>query len=333
MGIKVWLPFGDMAEAEAALGQLPEGIDADFFLAAGQVPSTISDVEFLVAPAMRPGSVVMEQVDQMVKLRYVQIQGAGYETFLPYLKPGVTLLNAAGVHDPSTAELAIGLVLTSLRKLDRFARNMESASWERIRSQSLADRRVMIVGYGHIGKAIEKRLESFDVASVTLVARHSRAENGKQIHGIQELHALLPTAEIVIIICPLTPETERLFGAEEFSLMAPGTLVVNVARGKIIDTDALVAVLESGRIRAALDVVDPEPLPSDHRLWSTPGVYLTPHVGGFTDAMPPRANQLIAEQLRRLANGDRLLNQVAVGILPDSRDGSSYILHARRGDS
>jgi phosphoglycerate dehydrogenase-like enzyme len=256
---------------------------------------------------------VLAAIDQMSSLKYIQLQSAGYEGYLRYLRPGVSLLNAAGVHDAGTAELAVGLALVANRHFDRYARNMATGFWELDFGVSLADRRVLIVGYGHIGKAIEQRVSAFEVASITRVASRARVVDGKAVHGIDELHELLPQADIVFIICPLTPDTAGLFDAAAFERMAPGALLVNVSRGKVVNTDDLLAAVESGRIRAALDVTDPEPLPPDHPLWRTPGVFISPHSGGQCDAMYPRSRKMMAAQLRRLVDGEPLANVVARG--------------------
>ncbi len=310
MGHRVWLPFADLAAAEAVLGPLPEGLVADFFLADGSWPASIAEVEFLVAPYIRPAEVVMARVAEMRSLRVIQLLSAGYDNFLPYLPPDVRLCNASGVHDASTAELAVALALASNRRLDHHARNMTTGTWDNDFATSLADRHVLIVGYGRIGEAIERRLAGFEVGSVARVAR--RARTGEvPVHPITELLTLLPAAEVVFVVTPLTPDTEHLIGAAELAALPDGALVVNVSRGRVVDTDALVAATASGRIRAALDVTDPEPLPSDHPLWHTPGVLISPHVGGQSSAFYPRMHRLVHDQLVRFAAGEPLSNVVA----------------------
>ncbi|MGZ4459556.1 MAG: NAD(P)-dependent oxidoreductase, partial [Nocardioidaceae bacterium] len=167
------------------------------------------------------------------------------------------------------------------------------------------DRRVLVVGHGAIGEAIERRLAGFET-EVVRVARHARAG----VHGVDELPALLPEADVVVLILPVTDETKGLVDAAFLRSMKDGALLVNVARGAIVDTDALVAALHEGRIRAALDVTDPEPLPAGHPLWRAPHLLLSPHVGGDSTAMEPRAHRLVFEQLRRFAAGEELANVV-----------------------
>ena len=304
-----WVPYADRAEAERRLGGIPAGLNLDFYRAEGdEFPATLDEVAFYVLPYMR-GPAVLERAADMPKLRVVQTLTAGYEEFLPLVPAGVTLCNAAGLHDTSTAELALALALASGRHLDEFARNQSQEAWRFAFGRSLADQRVLIVGYGHIGRAIERRLDGFEVASVTRVARHSRT-GPPPVHPIEELHRLLPQADVMFLIAPHTPQTEGMIGAAELALLPDGALLVNVARGKLVHTDALVAELETRRIRAALDVTEPEPLPPDHPLWRQPGALISPHVGGASSAFFPRADRLIAAQLNRFMAGQPLENIV-----------------------
>jgi phosphoglycerate dehydrogenase-like enzyme len=304
-----WVPYADRAEAERRLKGIPAGLELDFYRADGEeLPGTIDEVAFYVLPYMR-GPAVLARAAEMPKLQVVQTLTAGYEEFLPLVPPGVTLCNAAGLHDTSTAELAIALALASGRRLDEFARNQSIGAWRFAFGRALADQRVLIVGYGHIGRAIEQRLDGFEVASVTRVARHART-GPTPVYPIEDLHRLLSQADVTFLIAPHTPQTEGMIGAAELALLPDGALLVNVARGKLVDTDALVAALETGRIRAALDVTDPEPLPPDHPLWHQPGVLISPHVGGASSAFFPRADRLMAAQLNRFMAGQPLENVV-----------------------
>lgn len=309
MTTRVWLPFEDESEAVAAVGPLPAGMVADYYLPGRELPASASEVELIVAPYMAPPLPLLEQVGRMTRLRAVQLQSAGYDNYLPHLPTGAVLCNAAGVHDTATAELAVALALVNLRRLDRFARNMATGTWQLEFADSLADRRILIVGYGRIGAAIERRLGGFEVASVTRVARTARTE--PWVYPVTELRERLAEADVVFVITPLTPETEGLIGAEELEAMPDGALLINVSRGKVVDTDALVDAVSSGRIRASLDVTDPEPLPADHPLWTLPGVFISPHGGGQADAFYPRINRLLRDQLARFAAGERLANIVS----------------------
>jgi phosphoglycerate dehydrogenase-like enzyme len=246
-------------------------------------------------------------------LEVVQIQSAGYEQFADGLPDGVLLCNASGVHDASTAELALTLTLASIREIPEFVAAQADSRWEPLLLRpSLADCAVLVLGYGRIGQAIARRLAPFEV-TMTAVASRARAGDRlvDRVHGIEELPDLLPRHDVVIVIVPLTDSTHRLVDAGLLARMRDGAVLVNVSRGPVVDTDALVAECASGRLRAALDVTDPEPLPAGHALWTTPGVLITPHVGGATRAMRPRAMALIRRQVEAMLDGRPLDNVVA----------------------
>lgn len=307
--MRVWLPYDSREEAERRLQGFPDGVEVDVFMGGGAPePSTIADVELFVLPYMK-GPEVLERAGEMKSLRVVQTLTAGYENFLPSLPSGVTLCNAAGVHDASTAELALALTLASGRRLDEYARNQSTSTWAPVHGTALADQRVMILGYGRIGAAIERRLNGFETASITRVARRPR-DGEPRVHPVADLPDLVGEVDVLIIIAPLTEETTGLVDAELLAGLPDGALVVNVARGKVVDTEALLAETASGRLRAAMDVTDPEPLPADHPLWTTPGVLISPHVGGASTAFFPRADRLISDQLRRFAAGEELVNRI-----------------------
>ena len=313
-----WVPYSGRAEAERRLGLIPAGVDLDFYRADGDaLPGSIAEVAFYVLPYMK-GAAVLDKAADMPKLQVVQTLTAGYDEFLPWLPAAATLCNATGLHDTSTAELAVALALASGRHLDSYARAQSTGTWHQIWGRSLADRHVLIIGYGHIGQAIERRLQGFEVASITRVARHGRL-GPPQVHPVDDLHRLLPRAEVTFLIAPYTPGSEHLIGARELAMLPDQALLVNVARGKLVDTSALLAELSTGRIRAALDVTDPEPLPADQPLWRQPGVLISPHVGGASSAFGPRADRLIASQLARFAAGEPLAHVVR-DATPRSRD-------------
>lgn len=249
-----------------------------------------------------------------VEARLVQWQSIGYNGAAKYLPEGVPLANAATVHEASTAELAIGLALAAQRGIPDFVRDGEVRRWDQRSFPSLADRRVLIVGYGGVSKAVEARLAGFET-HITRLARTTREERNLAgetvaVRGFGELREALAEADIVVVAVPLTDETRGMFGAAELAAMPEGALLVNVARGPVVDTDALVAELQAGRLRAALDVTDPEPLPEDHPLWRCPGALITPHVGGDSTAMLPRMVALIRRQIGHLQAGERPENLV-----------------------
>ncbi|QNE17668.1 2-hydroxyacid dehydrogenase [Kribbella qitaiheensis] len=302
--VKALLPWKD---ADSFLGGLPAGFDVEYF-AGGERPPSLDSVEFYV-PSYMGGPALAEIVGEMPALKVVQTQTAGFENFLPHLGEGVTLCNARGVHDASTAELAVGLILASYRNLPRAVRDQEQGIWPTSYAEmddSLADRTVLILGYGSIGEALERRLAGFE-CSVLRVARRAR----EGVSPITDLPALLPEADVVVLLTPATAETRGLVDEKFLARMKDGALLVNVARGVVVDTEALLAALTSGRIRAALDVTDPEPLPAGHPLWSAPNVLVNPHRGGASTAFEPRVARLVRAQLERYTTGVPLINVVA----------------------
>ncbi|MEW1724751.1 2-hydroxyacid dehydrogenase [Streptomyces sp. NPDC093109] len=304
----VWLPL----PADEIEG-LPEGLDYRFWDGEDDYPADPADCAFYVVPYMSRAGVAIRPLAAMTSVRVVQTLSAGVDNVAPALgalPPGVRLCNAKGVHEASTAELALTLTLASLRGVPGFVRDQDRGEWRSGFHESLADKSVLIVGYGSIGAAIEDRLAPFECARVARVARSARTTARGQVHAFTELPALLPEADVVILSTPLTDSTKGLAGAGFLARMKDGALLVNVARGGVVDTKALLAELESGRLRAALDVTDPEPLPRDHPLWHAPGVLISPHVGGPTSAFLPRARRLLARQLTRFAAGEELLNVV-----------------------
>ncbi len=244
-----------------------------------------------------------------LQTRLVQGQSIGYEGIAEMLPTGITFANAATVHETSTAELAVALTLAVQRHLDAFAVDGQSGTWAPVFAQSLADRRVVLLGYGGVGKAVAARLAPFE-AEIVPVASRARDEDGIHVHGIDELADLLSTADIVILSLPGGESTRHIIGEAELTALPDGALIVNVGRGPLIDTDALVRHASAGRIRAGLDVTDPEPLPQDHPLWNTPGVLISPHVGGASSAMHPRIAALVRRQIGHLLAGEEPENIV-----------------------
>jgi phosphoglycerate dehydrogenase-like enzyme len=247
-------------------------------------------------------------VDRIPSLRVVQLMTAGAEVWIGPLPDGVALCDARGVHGPSTSEWAVGAILASIREFPRFVRAQAEGRWDYTPTDEVAGKRVLVVGAGDVGEAICRRLEPFEVR-LTRVARTPRPG----VYGVAELPGLLPDADVVVLAVPLTEATRRMVDAKFLAAMADGALLVNAARGTVLDTEALLAELGSGRLRAALDVVDPEPLPAGHPLWSAPGLFLTPHVAGSVPGVWPRAYRLVGAQLRRFVAGESLVNLVTDG--------------------
>ena len=279
-------------------------LSAELQLGYSDLSANLSKVGFYVPVYMGPRD-SLELIAQMPNLEVVQLLTVGVDAALEYVPEHVSLCNAVGVHDASTAELAVALVLASLRGIDDFARAMPHGEWIHDRRSSLVDRNVLIIGAGGVGQAIAHRLIPFG-AEVTLVARSQRPG----VVANSELPSLLPEADIVVLAVPLNMHTSGLVDESFLSRMREGSLLVNVARGGVVDTQALVRHAQQGRIRAALDVTDPEPLPPEHPLWRIPGVLISPHVGGNTSAFLPRARALVEQQISRWRSKDPLMHVV-----------------------
>ena len=267
-------------------------------------------IDIVVPPYMSMANVLGALAD--VDVRLVQGQSIGYEGVADMLPEGFVFANASSVHETSTAELAVALALASQRRIPAFVRAQDEHRWEPVFAESLADRRVLLLGFGGVGKAIAARLAPFEV-ELTAVARRARVEEGMPVHAVDELPELLGSAEIVMVSLPGGDETRHIVDEAFLAALPDDALVVNVGRGPLIDTDALLEHVTRGRIRAALDVTDPEPLPADHPLWSAPGVLISPHVGGASTAMQPRIARLVSTQIERMLAGEAPLNVVIEG--------------------
>jgi phosphoglycerate dehydrogenase-like enzyme len=253
---------------------------------------------------------------------------AGTEWIPPTVGPHVTICNARGAHNICTAEWTLAAILSMLKYFPMYYDIQREGKWKRrfeapphfsaitgdkrpwyppVMLEELTGKTVLLVGYGSIGKDIERMLAPFHV-EVLRVARSARTH--PEVHAVSELESLLPRAEVVVLILPSTDESKGLIGSRQFKLMKQGTLLVNAARGPIVQTDALVEALNSGRIRAAIDVTDPEPLPDGHPLWSCPNLMITPHIGGSSIQFAPRALRTAADELRRYLKGEPLHNVV-----------------------
>ncbi|WP_461174127.1 2-hydroxyacid dehydrogenase [Arthrobacter sp. Z1-9] len=299
--LRVCLPDQKLLDALEPM----DGVDFVLWDLTGPAPEGRFD---LLVPAYMGKSTALAALEG-VDVGLVQSQSIGYDGVADVLPKGCVFANAASVHETSTAELALGMMIASQRGITDYVRNQASGTWDNSQRPSLADRRVLLVGYGGVGKAIEARLLPFET-SVTRMASREREDSAGKIFGIDALYEQLPLHEIVVVSVPLSEQTQQLVDAKFLAAMPDGALLVNVARGPVADTDALLAETSSGRLRAALDVTDPEPLPADHPLWNTPGVLITPHVGGASSAMFPRMVRLIRQQIGLMLEGKEPVNVV-----------------------
>ena len=258
----------------------------------GELPlEVISSAEFVILPYEGSSISIPETMSRLKSVKVIQTLTAGFDNVQPFVPAEVTLCNAAGVHDDATSELAVLLTLSVLRDMPRSFKAQQDRHWETYFSRSLAGKTVLLIGYGNVGKAAEKRLLGFG-CTVIPVARTAR----DHVHAISDLPNLIPSADVVMLIVPNNPGTVNLVDAKFLASMKDDSVLVNVARGVVVDTDALMAELKTGRISAALDVTEPEPLPADHPLWSLPNVIITSHNGGEGDVFWERARTRIHSQ-------------------------------------
>lgn len=293
------------AELAADLAPVPDGVEVIVWDLQSPAPRPRLDI---VVPSYMTQQGLLARLGE-AEIGLVQGQAIGYEGVQDVLPPGIPFANASTVHETSTAELAVALTLAVQRHVHRFAIDGQAGTWAPVFADSLADRRVLLLGYGGVGTAIAARLAPFEVELVPVASR-ARDEDGVHVHGIDELPQLLPAVDILIASLPGGDTTRHLIGDAELAALPDGALVVNVGRGPLIDTDALVRHVAAGRIRAALDVTDPEPLPEDHPLWTLPGVLIAPHVGGASSAMRPRLTALLRRQIGHLVAGEDFENVV-----------------------
>jgi phosphoglycerate dehydrogenase-like enzyme len=287
------------------LGDLPSDVEVVEWSMSGPAPR--SHLDIVIPPYLQSweGLANLEGLD----VGLVQCLTLGYDGVAEFLPKNMVFANAASVHETSTAEMTLALVLASQRHIPDFVRAADAGTWSPSWHPSLADRTVLLIGYGGVGRAIESRLLPFET-TVLRLAHHERTDERGRIYGPESLHELLPMSDIVIVAVLLDESTHHLVDAEFLSLMPDGSLFVNIARGGVADTDALLAEARSGRIRLALDVTDPEPLPEGHPLFGLANVLISPHVAGMTSAALPRIKRLIHEQIERMRQGEEPVNVV-----------------------
>jgi phosphoglycerate dehydrogenase-like enzyme len=294
------------AEGAALFADVP-GVTAVPYDPDGELPAAAATAQVLVPPFLATGEAVA-MTEKLPGLRLVQLLTAGAEAWIGRLPDGVALSDCRGAHGGATAEWIVAALLAVYRHLPRFVRAQDEPRWDYHQTEELAGKRVLIVGAGDVAENTVRRLAPFEVAT-TLVGRRARAG----VHGIDEVLDLLPDHDACVVIVPLTDDTRGLIDAAFLAAMPDGAVLVNAARGPVADTDALTAELTSGRLRAAVDVTEPEPLPADHPLWGAPGLLLTPHVGGSVPAALRRAYGVAAEQVAAFARGEQPPNLVENG--------------------
>lgn len=289
----------------ATLGELPNNVEIVEWDMSGPAPLARAD---MVIPPYLQSLEVLKSLEGL-DVGLVQSLTLGYDGVAEFLPRHMTFANAASVHEASTAELTLALILASQRAIPEFVRAAQAGTWSPSWHQSLADRTVLLIGYGGVGRAIEARLLPFET-TVLRLAQHERSDDRGRVYGRDSLNELLPFADIVVIAVPLDENTHHLVDADFLALMPENGLLVNVARGAVADTAALLAAAQSGRLRLALDVTDPEPLPDGHPLFALDNVLISPHVGGMSSAALPRIGRLVHQQIERMQRGEEPINVI-----------------------
>ncbi len=302
--LTISLPTPDAVDL---VGDLPADVTTIVWDGTGSAPPDAEQIQFFVG-RYNADPPPAEVFAALPRLQVIQLVSAGVEPWLAVVPDSVVLCNGRGVHGGSTAELAVAGMLAILRRLPDFLDQQRAGEWEPHQAVGLTGRRLLVIGAGDIGRRIGAAARAFD-AQVTYVARTARED----VRELADLPALLPDHDVVAIAVPRTPETTRLVDAAFLAAMPDGAVLVNIARGAIVDTDALLAELTARRLHAFLDVTEPEPLPAGHPLWQAPNLLLTPHVGGGTDGWERRAYQLVRDQVLRFNAGDDLHNRVEHG--------------------
>jgi phosphoglycerate dehydrogenase-like enzyme len=316
-------------------GSLPEELFRDFpagieLIRIADPPDRDIDIEIWIPDPYT--NVAMRAWPHLRGVKLVLALLAGTEWIPGVVGPHVTICNARGAHNICTAEWTLGAILAMLKYFPLYYEIQREGRWKRrfeapphyaaisgdkrphyppVMLEELTGKTVLLVGHGSIGKEIERMLAPFHV-HVLRLARRARSE--PEVRAVSELDKLIPQADVIILIVPSTAETRGLIGGSQFALMKQGALLVNAARGPIVDTGALVEALNSGKIRAAIDVTDPEPLPEGHPLWSCPNLMITPHIGGSSPEFTPRALRVAADEIRRYMKGEPLHNVVQAAI-------------------
>jgi phosphoglycerate dehydrogenase-like enzyme len=301
----VWIPE---RSPEVERERLAAIATIHLFPPGGAIPAVVGRGDLLVL-ADDAGR-AMDHAAHIEDLRVIQAFSAGVDSIIGRVPPDVILCDAGGVHDVAVAEWVMTVILASQRRLPEHLEAQRAGRWrhERLTGSDLADATVVLLGAGAIGSAVEARLAPFGANVIRIARRHRPG-----VSTMADLPSILPAADIVVSLLPLTPDTRGVVGAPFLAAMRTGALFVNASRGGIVDTEALTTEVLAGRLRAALDVTDPEPLPDGHPLWSAPGVIVTPHVASDVHAQDARAWRLAVEQVARYARGEPLINIVSDG--------------------
>lgn len=293
---------GDSLERSLGVREIVALSDEDAFVAA------LPDMEVLFTFRPPAGHWALGE-----RLRLVQLSGAGVDGVLPApdLSDDVALCNALGIHLPEMSEFVLGMVMALHLQVPRLLIQQRSHEWSWVLHPALAGRRAVVVGLGHIGEAIAHQLAANGLRVDGVRRSGDPVEGIDRVLPTSRLAEVLEGADVLVVVAPLTDETRGLIGADELALLAPGALLVDVSRGGITSADAVVEALGTGRLGgAALDVFETEPLPADSALWDVPGLIVTPHIAAIGPDYLDRLVGVLAENVRRLEEGDDLLHVV-----------------------
>ena len=285
-----------------AVGPIPENLKAVLWDLENDPEIPLDDIDIAILPYMSNPQ-TLKNVRKAPNVKVVQTQTTGFDGMVDLIGDRADINTAAGVHAAATAEMALGLAIASLRGFPQSVRDQQQGRWNPQQWPGLADRTVGLVGVGGIGEEIRKRLEPFEVNLLRFGSRARTDEHG-EVFATSQLEARAAEIEVLILIVPLNGSTRHLVDAELLAKLPDGATVINVARGPVVDTDAIVAEVASGRLNMASDVFDPEPLPADHPLWQYPNALVIPHNGGNTQAFFPRMVKLLKKQVQAWAAGN-----------------------------
>jgi phosphoglycerate dehydrogenase-like enzyme len=302
--VLAWVPT-PVEHATACMGGVPDGARLEHWSGELPVPSSSAEVAILVPSPMYKLDDTASVLGSLPQLRLVQVLNAGYDLIVGAVPPHVTLSNAGDANAAAVADWVLSVILADNRHLDALAAQQREHVWKMALGPAMSSLRVLVLGFGSIGRAVGTRLAAFGCDVVPVV---SRARDG--MHGVDDLASLLPNANVLVVLAPLTEQTRGLVDAAVLAALPDGALVVNAARGPVLDQEALLAELQAGRLRAALDVTDPEPLPADHPLWDAPGLRITPHVGGATADFFRFTYPVVRTQIERMLAGEPPVNVV-----------------------
>jgi len=310
--IVVWTGHDDNDALCEALGRVPT-VRALPAKDASEAQALMLRADVLIMNNMRWNADFARVLASAPRLTWIQVLNAGFDNMERLGVPDRVVVSTIGdIASTVVAEHAMALLLALVRRVPQSLSAQHRSEWKRAiaPTETLGDMNVAVLGYGHVGQRVVSLLQAFGARPLVVASAERRTQNGMHVRALDSLQLVLGQASALVICAPLNEATRKVVNQAAFAAMRAGSYLVNVSRGGIVDTDAVVAALESGALAgAAMDVTDPEPLPAAHPLWQHPNVLLTPHVAssGTTDAERTRLREFLVEQVRRFVNGDEVL--------------------------